>query len=138
MKGEMMHRLLLVMPSILVILLGTSVLSLATPSPDDLADDPLTSFIEKNGGGGTGDGTKAGQVQNNGAIRNLEVIGHNDIGNRGFNADIYAYKGFAYIGQWGFGISNIPKFCPSRSEEHTSELQSRVDIVCRLLLEKKK
>src|SRR5438105_7773904 len=27
---------------------------------------------------------------------------------------------------------------PDRSEEHTSELQSRVDIVCRLLLEKKK
>src|SRR5699024_12660528 len=27
---------------------------------------------------------------------------------------------------------------PSRSEEHTSELQSRFDIVCRLLLEKKK
>src|SRR6266536_5709404 len=31
--------------------------------------------------------------------------------------------------------------CPDpggRSEEHTSELQSRVDLVCRLLLEKKK
>src|SRR5438105_8316288 len=32
-------------------------------------------------------------------------------------------------------------FCPAdsetRSEEHTSELQSRVDLVCRLLLEKK-
>src|SRR2546428_8044790 len=27
---------------------------------------------------------------------------------------------------------------PRRSEEHTSELQSRSDIVCRLLLEKKK
>src|SRR5438105_9588540 len=27
---------------------------------------------------------------------------------------------------------------PKRSEEHTSELQSRVDLVCRLLLEKKK
>src|SRR6266536_5240537 len=27
---------------------------------------------------------------------------------------------------------------PLRSEEHTSELQSRVDLVCRLLLEKKK
>src|SRR5438105_10511750 len=27
---------------------------------------------------------------------------------------------------------------PFRSEEHTSELQSRVDLVCRLLLEKKK
>src|SRR5207247_11285792 len=27
---------------------------------------------------------------------------------------------------------------PQRSEEHTSELQSRVELVCRLLLEKKK
>src|SRR5438105_11796484 len=30
-----------------------------------------------------------------------------------------------------------PRSAP-RSEEHTSELQSRVDLVCRLLLEKKK
>src|SRR5437868_4078417 len=29
-------------------------------------------------------------------------------------------------------------FMPGRSEEHTSELQSRFDLVCRLLLEKKK
>src|SRR5699024_12522746 len=29
-------------------------------------------------------------------------------------------------------------WCPGRSEEHTSELQSRFDLVCRLLLEKKK
>src|SRR5690349_22077648 len=28
--------------------------------------------------------------------------------------------------------------CAARSEEHTSELQSRRDLVCRLLLEKKK
>src|SRR3989442_11066897 len=28
--------------------------------------------------------------------------------------------------------------CPARSEEHTSELQSRPHLVCRLLLEKKK
>src|SRR5438067_6105039 len=33
----------------------------------------------------------------------------------------------------------MPPPCPiSRSEEHTSELQSRFDLVCRLLLEKKK
>src|SRR3989442_8742870 len=30
------------------------------------------------------------------------------------------------------------KFHPDRSEEHTSELQSRPHLVCRLLLEKKK
>src|SRR5438105_8093697 len=32
----------------------------------------------------------------------------------------------------------LPKAFDVRSEEHTSELQSRVDLVCRLLLEKKK
>src|SRR5699024_11893150 len=31
-----------------------------------------------------------------------------------------------------------PKDVDARSEEHTSELQSRFDLVCRLLLEKKK
>src|SRR6266536_3097383 len=35
------------------------------------------------------------------------------------------------------GRSAGPLPAPVRSEEHTSELQSRVDIVCRLLLEKK-
>src|SRR5207249_5060276 len=37
-------------------------------------------------------------------------------------------------------VSSEPRsmFCSSRSEEHTSELQSRFDLVCRLLLEKKK
>src|SRR2546429_6795094 len=31
-----------------------------------------------------------------------------------------------------------PRFARNRSEEHTSELQSRLHLVCRLLLEKKK
>src|SRR2546422_7195201 len=45
------------------------------------------------------------------------------------------------------GIADYPKVCAvlatkvseqGRSEEHTSELQSRLHLVCRLLLEKKK
>src|SRR5699024_11955932 len=32
----------------------------------------------------------------------------------------------------------FPLYTLNRSEEHTSELQSRFDLVCRLLLEKKK
>src|SRR2546422_5064170 len=32
----------------------------------------------------------------------------------------------------------VPERPPRRSEEHTSELQSRLHLVCRLLLEKKK
>src|SRR5207249_9142245 len=38
-----------------------------------------------------------------------------------------------------FGMTpDIPGMLRQRSEEHTSELQSRFDLVCRLLLEKKK
>src|SRR5260370_26662378 len=36
----------------------------------------------------------------------------------------------------GFGDTDLVKF--RRSEEHTSELQSHLNLVCRLLLEKKK
>src|SRR5207247_4325819 len=35
-------------------------------------------------------------------------------------------------------VAPLPQALLERSEEHTSELQSRVDLVCRLLLEKKK
>src|SRR5699024_12465800 len=38
----------------------------------------------------------------------------------------------------GTGIPSAVSRRPLRSEEHTSELQSRFDLVCRLLLEKKK
>src|SRR2546428_2353959 len=34
-------------------------------------------------------------------------------------------------------VAQAPGACVKRSEEHTSELQSRSDIVCRLLLENK-
>src|SRR5690349_24912436 len=36
------------------------------------------------------------------------------------------------------GTTPRARFTSARSEEHTSELQSRRDLVCRLLLEKKK
>src|SRR5207249_7154913 len=37
-----------------------------------------------------------------------------------------------------FGTGRLEKIDRVRSEEHTSELQSRFELVCRLLLEKKK
>src|SRR2546427_1941653 len=35
-------------------------------------------------------------------------------------------------------LAHLQSHCSGRSEEHTSELQSQSNIVCRLLLEKKK
>src|SRR2546429_4288236 len=44
-----------------------------------------------------------------------------------------------FCGERNFGSSAAPEVNPvPRSEEHTSELQSRLHLVCRLLLEKKK
>src|SRR5688572_32391226 len=37
-----------------------------------------------------------------------------------------------------FMSNTTPTYCKLRSEEHTSELQSQSNLVCRLLLEKKK
>src|SRR2546422_5376554 len=39
---------------------------------------------------------------------------------------------------WGAEARRPSRCKPKRSEEHTSELQSRLHLVCRLLLEKKK
>src|SRR5690242_21278940 len=47
---------------------------------------------------------------------------------------------FCATGQMAFGRNLAPSeiLDQARSEEHTSELQSHVNLVCRLLLEKKK
>src|SRR5207249_10762299 len=45
-------------------------------------------------------------------------------------ASAVSKKWTKFRGKWSFSLM--------RSEEHTSELQSRFDLVCRLLLEKKK
>src|SRR5256885_6766444 len=44
----------------------------------------------------------------------------------------------AYNRWWGWGDDAHALELPARSEEHTSELQSPCNLVCRLLLEKKK
>jgi hypothetical protein len=46
---------------------------------------------------------------------NLEVVAHDSLGDRGFNGDVWAHKGYAYVGHWGFqdwasGSKN--RFCP--------------------------
>src|SRR2546421_785103 len=52
---------------------------------------------------------------------------------------VMAATGDAVVSIWQFiETGGLPKNWAQRSEEHTSELQSRSDLVCRLLLEKKK
>jgi hypothetical protein len=47
---------------------------------------------------------------------NMEVVGQHDLGGRGFNADVWAHEGFAYIGHWGltdWAQGSKTRFCPA-------------------------
>jgi hypothetical protein len=49
-------------------------------------------------------------------MRNMSVVGHTNLGGRGFNADVWFHEGFAYVGHWGFSdwsSGSKTRFCPS-------------------------
>src|SRR2546427_8980824 len=49
-----------------------------------------------------------------------------------------ALLGIGESGNFPAAVETVAEWFPQRSEEHTSELQSQSNLVCRLLLEKKK
>src|SRR3712207_8433591 len=74
------------------------------------------------------------QVMTSEAVRGAEMI-HDKPGRDPFPANYYTTLPFAR------NLAGSMDYTPvtfTRSEEHTSELQSRQYLVCRLLLEKKK
>ena len=50
-----------------------------------------------------------------GSSRNLEAVAHVDLSARGYNADVWIHKDYAYVGQWGFSdwAKGNSRFCPS-------------------------
>jgi hypothetical protein len=51
-----------------------------------------------------------------GEARAMAVVGHTDLGGRGFNADVWEHEGYAYVGQWGFtdwAQGSQDRFCPN-------------------------
>src|SRR5690606_6033258 len=89
---------------------------------DESTDKLYVSMIGK-------DGTDKGEI----AILNTDGTVQNAHWVTGLNAPkgLAIHKGLLYI-------ADVTKVIVVRSEEHTSELQSRENLVCRLLLEKKK
>ena len=79
-------------------------------SHDDLLKDEQHFYDEsqKTYGGGS----KAGSAWN------IEVVGHNNLNVRGFNADVWKYKNYAYVGHWGFAdwATGNDRFCPPPPE----------------------
>jgi hypothetical protein len=77
------------------------------PTRDDLLKDEQ-HFLAKTQKTYTG-GNKAGSA------RNMVAVGHADLGGRGFNADVWVHRNFAYVGHWGFfdSAGGHGDFCPS-------------------------
>jgi hypothetical protein len=67
-------------------------------------------------------GTKAARM------RNMEVVGHADLGGRGFNADVWVHGGFAYVGHWGFtdwASGSKTRFCPEPPNNGVAVVDAR-------------
>jgi hypothetical protein len=62
-----------------------------------------------------------------GSAVNMAVVGHDDLGARGFNADVWTHDGYAYVGHWGFTdwASGNDRFCPSGAGSGVAVLDTR-------------
>ena len=91
----------------------------ATASTSDLLKDEQ-HFYNQSQKTYTG-GTKAGSSWN------MEVVGHNNLAVRGFNGDVWAYKGYAYVGHWGFydPANGHSDYCPSPPNNGVAVLDAR-------------
>ncbi|HSI96948.1 MAG TPA: hypothetical protein VK926_01175 [Gaiellaceae bacterium] len=92
---------------LVALLLATGVATALGKPDDDLLKDE-SHFLVQSQKTYTG-GQKGAQAVN------MEVVGHSDLGGRGFNADVWVHEGYAYVGHWGFrdwasGSKN--RFCP--------------------------
>src|SRR6266540_2896538 len=98
-----MRRVLIAL-SLAALVLAVTPLSTAAPNDELLPNEQ--HFLDASGKTYDG-GTKSGSALN------MIAVGQNDLDARGFNGDVFAYNGFAYIGRWGFFDSSHPQFCPS-------------------------
>ncbi len=61
-------------------------------------------------------------------LSNVEVVGHTNIGKRGFNADVWQHEGFAYVGHWGFtdwASGSKQRFCPEKPRSGVAVIDTR-------------
>src|SRR2546430_8026613 len=67
-----------------------------------------------------------------------DAVGGRDLLGRPVHAAVHEPVAEVDLGHPRVAVANVPAAGEQRSEEHTSELQSQSNLVCRLLLEKKK
>lgn len=94
--------------------------ALAAPSgSDELLKDEQHRLAESNQA--YDGGSKSGSA------RNMELVGHDDLGGRGYNADVAVHRGFAYVGHWGFDdwAGGTSRFCPQPPRSGVAVVDAR-------------
>lgn len=67
-------------------------------------------------------------AQAQGSSKNMVAVGVNDIGGRGFNADVFVHEQYAYVGSWGFSdyaSGSKERFCPEPGKSGVAVLDTR-------------
>lgn len=100
-----MRKLLLGMAAMLVAL-SAAALAIASSSGDDSLLPKEQRYVSDSQTSSK-NGTKSG------SSLNMAVVGTNTLGDRGFNGDVFTFKGYAYIGRWGFFDPQHRQFCPA-------------------------
>ena len=93
----------------------------AAPSNDDELLKDEKHFLEQSNKTYNG-GNKGGSVWN------MVAVGHNTLGDRGFNGDVWYHKGYAYVGHWGFADwagRERGRFCPEPPKNGVAVLDVR-------------
>jgi hypothetical protein len=70
----------------------------------------------------------ANESQKAGSAHNMRLVGHADLGMRGFNADVWVHEQYAYVGSWGFGdwaSGGEDRFCPEPSKSGVAVVDTR-------------
>ena len=58
----------------------------------------------------------------------MVAVGHNDIGGRGYNADVWVHEEHAYVGSWGFSDwaqGDKDRFCPAGDKRGVAVIDAR-------------
>jgi hypothetical protein len=103
-----MRRLVVGLALAAAALTFTAVAATAPTNDDELLMDEK-HFLEQSNKTYSG-GNKGGSAWN------MVAVGHNSLGDRGFNGDVWYHAGYAYVGHWGFADwagRERGRFCPS-------------------------
>ena len=67
--------------------------------------------------------------QQAGSAWNMTKVGHTSLGMRGYNADVWVHKQYAYVGSWGFSdynnSNNDGRFCPAPDRSGVAVVDTR-------------